>query len=123
MSSGQALEDNDRWPWLEAIQSFAAEHIKKQSLVIACSALKESYRQILMKDLENQCLWVHLYGNFDLILQRLNARKGHFFSPALLVSQFDTLESPEYGLQINIQASPESIIDQVEKEYNQGSIK
>lgn len=118
MSSGQALEDSDRWPWLEAIQVFAATQIKEHSVIIACSALKESYRKTLMKDLESQCLWVHLHGNFDLILQRINDRKGHFFDPALLLSQFDNLETPEYGLQLNIQNPPESIIDQIESEYN-----
>lgn len=118
MSSGQALNDNDRWPWLETIQAFAAKQIKTQSVIIACSALKESYREILMKDLQDQCLWVHLHGNFDLILQRINDRKGHFLPPALLVSQFDTLETPTYGLHLNIQESAESIIDQIEKAYN-----
>ena len=86
MASGTPLTDEDRWPWLRAI---VAEAVRHDRVVVACSALKRAYRDILAPD-----RLVYLQGTKALIAARLNARKGHFMPPALLDSQFATLEPP-----------------------------
>lgn len=86
MASGTPLTDDDRWPWLRAIAAEAARH---DNAVVACSALKRAYRDILRPD-----VLVYLQGTKYLIAERLRARKGHFMPPTLLDSQFATLEPP-----------------------------
>ncbi|MGB9095265.1 gluconokinase [Erwinia sp.] len=94
MSEGHPLNDDDRKPWLEAINdaAFAMQRTNEISLIV-CSALKKSYRDILRKGNDNLS-FVYLQGDFDTIESRLRARKGHFFKPQMLVTQFDTLEEP-----------------------------
>ena len=108
MASGTPLTDEDRWPRLRAITAAAhqgADH------VIACSALKRAYRTILAPD-----ILVYLRGSRALIGDRLAARKGHFMPPALLDSQFATLEEPgpdENPVIVDIDAPPEALIETV----------
>lgn len=94
MSEGHPLNDDDRKPWLTAINdaAFAMQRTNAVSLIV-CSALKKSYRDILRKGNENLS-FVYLRGDFDTIESRLRARKGHFFKPQMLVTQFATLEEP-----------------------------
>ncbi|NDJ55974.1 gluconokinase [Enterobacteriaceae bacterium 4M9] len=94
MSSGQPLNDEDRTPWLKALNdaAFAMQRTNKVSLIV-CSALKKSYRDLL-RDGNANLSFIYLKGDFDLIAGRLQARKGHFFKPQMLVTQFDTLEEP-----------------------------
>lgn len=94
MSAGNPLNDDDRQPWLEAINdaAFAMQRTNAVSLIV-CSALKKSYRDILRKGNDNLS-FVYLKGDFDTIETRLRARKGHFFKPQMLVTQFETLEEP-----------------------------
>lgn len=94
MSEGNPLNDTDRQPWLEAINdaAFAMQRTNAVSLIV-CSALKKSYRDILRKGNDNLS-FVYLKGDFDTIESRLRARKGHFFKPQMLVTQFETLEEP-----------------------------
>ncbi|CAX61758.1 Thermoresistant gluconokinase (Gluconate kinase 2) [Erwinia billingiae Eb661] len=94
MSEGHPLNDDDRKPWLEAINdaAFAMQRTNDISLIV-CSALKKSYRDILRKGNDNLS-FVYLQGDFDTIESRLRARKGHFFKPQMLVTQFSTLEEP-----------------------------
>lgn len=108
MSSGQALNDSDREGWLRILNKIALDHISSGA-VIVCSALKESYRQILEENLQDLCQWVILLGSYELILGRLKKRADHFMPPALLRSQFDTLEVPEYGIHLDISKTPESL--------------
>ena len=94
MSAGHPLTDEDRWPWLQAI----ADEIDRVSAageraVIACSALKRAYRDVLVHGRDDVRI-VFLDGTLDLIAARLAARKGHFMPPGLLASQFKTLERP-----------------------------
>jgi gluconokinase len=94
MKAGTPLTDDDRWPWLRAIAAkedelAAAGH----SCVVACSALKRAYRDILVGGRADAVL-VYLKGSHDLIAGRMAARKGHFMPPGLLDSQFATLEEP-----------------------------
>jgi len=94
MSEGHPLNDDDRKPWLQAINdaAFAMQRTNEVSLIV-CSALKKSYRDILRQGNENLS-FVYLKGDYDTIESRLRARKGHFFKPQMLVTQFETLEEP-----------------------------
>lgn len=94
MASGEPLNDDDRQPWLKALNdaAFAMQRTNKVSLIV-CSALKKSYRDILREGNPN-LRFVYLKGDFDLIESRLKERKGHFFKTQMLVTQFETLEEP-----------------------------
>ena len=94
MHAGTPLTDEDRWPWLRAIaHEIDAMRARGESAVVACSALKRAYRDILIGDRTDVVL-VYLQGSQALIAERMAARKGHFMPPALLDSQFATLEEP-----------------------------
>ncbi len=116
MSAGQPLTDEDRWPWLQAI----ADEIDRlsatgQRAVVACSALKRTYRDILVHGRDDIRI-VFLNGAQDLIADRLAARKGHFMPPGLLASQFKTLEPPQPGerpITVSIDAPVETIVDDI----------
>lgn len=94
MSKGHALNDEDRTPWLKAVNDaiFAMQRTNDVSLIV-CSALKKRYRDML-RDGNKNVSFIYLKGDFDLIESRLLARKGHFFKPQMLVSQFEALEEP-----------------------------
>ena len=110
MASGKPLNDEDRKPWLEAINAFAKLALREESIVIACSALKEKYRLILSKDVDTN--FVYLKGNALLIMERVNARKSHFMPPGLLDSQFEILEEPMEAIVVEIDKSPKEIISE-----------
>jgi gluconokinase len=94
MQAGIPLTDADRWPWLRAIAAKADELLAAgQSAAVACSALRRAYRDLLTGDRLGVVL-VYLRGSKALIAERLKARTGHFMPPALLDSQFATLEEP-----------------------------
>jgi carbohydrate kinase (thermoresistant glucokinase family) len=94
MKAGTPLTDEDRWPWLRAIAAKEDELLAAgQSAVVTCSALKRAYRDILIGDRSDVVL-VYLRGSKALIGERMQARKNHFMPPALLDSQFATLEEP-----------------------------
>lgn len=116
MSHGIPLTDEDRWPWLRAIAAAIDDWRKNgQSGVVACSALKRAYRAILIGD-RNDVVLVYLQGSKDLIGQRMASRKGHFMPPALLDSQFATLEEPqqdEHPIVVSVAGTPEEIVDEV----------
>jgi len=93
MSSGEALNDEDRAPWLDTISSWIIEHtMAGVPGIITCSALKRRYRDVLR---EQNVIFVHLTGTKDLIGRRLATRSDHYMPPALLDSQVATLEPPE----------------------------
>ena len=94
MSSGHALDDNDRAPWLAALNDaiFAMQRTNDVSLLV-CSALKKSYRDRL-RDGNLNLHFLYLKGDQSVIEERLKQRKGHFFKPQMLISQFATLEEP-----------------------------
>jgi len=94
MAEGEPLNDQDRAPWLQAINdaAFAMQRTQKISIIV-CSSLKKSYRDILRNGNKN-LKFIYLKGDFETIEQRLKARKGHFFKTNMLVTQFDTLEEP-----------------------------
>jgi carbohydrate kinase (thermoresistant glucokinase family) len=92
MRSGIALQDADRWPWLDRIGNYLAQE-HTQGRVVACSALKRVYRDRIREQAGDVC-FVFLDGDFDLIAQRMRQRVGHYMQPGLLDSQFRTLEKP-----------------------------
>jgi 6-phosphogluconate dehydrogenase len=113
MSSGQALNDVDRQSWLEALNDLAKKQLTKNSCVIVCSALKQKYRDILIRDIESETKWVYLSGSFEQIFERINKREDHFMNSDLLKSQFDILEEPKNALQFDISSTPENIIKKI----------
>ena len=116
MSKELPLNDNDRQGWLESLNELAKKKLINSSCIIACSALKESYRKILSFDIEGQTKWVHLSGSFESIYNRVNARKDHFMPSKLLQSQFDILEEPEHALKVDINLTPEEIIKVIKED-------
>lgn len=108
MASGQPLNDADRLPWLLTL----AELLQfNKTAVLACSALKESYRELM--DPNEVYSWIYLNGSKELISARMKAREGHFMKPGMLDSQFETLEIPELAYHVSIEQSPEQILKQI----------
>jgi carbohydrate kinase (thermoresistant glucokinase family) len=112
MSEGEALNDEDRFSWLIALNTLGKEHQAKGA-VIACSALKEKYRDIIAKDLVPAPVWIYLEGSYDLILERLEQRSGHFMPADLLKSQFDVLEPPKNAIYVSIVLERQEIIREI----------
>jgi gluconokinase len=109
MKNGIPLVHADRQPWLESLQQVIRETLEKsESAVMACSALKQSYRDLLLID--ERVRLVYLKGEYDLIQKRLQDRSEHFMNPQLLQSQFDALEEPTEGLHVDIESSPREIV-------------
>jgi gluconokinase len=110
MRSGVALTDEDRGPWLVAVHTLIAGFAKRGvDAVVACSALKAAYRTTLAAGVHD-VKFVLLDGSEDLIARRLAARRGHFFDPALLHSQFATLEPPTAAIVVDITPTPAAIV-------------
>jgi gluconokinase len=93
MRSGIALQDADRWPWLDRIGQYLAQ-AQAPGRVVACSALKRAYRDRIREQAGDVC-FVFLDGDFELIEKRMHQRVGHYMQPGLLDSQFRTLEKPQ----------------------------
>jgi ribose 5-phosphate isomerase A len=116
MQAGIPLKDPDRQPWLERVAAWIDDQrIKKQPGIITCSALKRSYRQIIIGDRPEVRL-IYLRGSRDLIAQRLAGRSGHFMPASLLQSQIDTLEEPgpdEDPLTVDVKAPASQIAEEI----------
>ena len=114
MASGIPLTDDDRWPWLMNINTFFSKELASQSFVFACSALKESYRDVLSKGLyRSQIQWINLFGDFDTIFERISSRQDHYMVPEMLQSQFDLYQKPSEGLFINIAHNQGKIVENI----------
>ncbi len=111
-----ALGDTDRWPWLRAIAAWIDEcRLAKRHGIVACSALKRGYRDILIGPRADVRL-VYLKGDMELIALRMAAREGHFMPVGLLQSQFDALEEPapdERPLVVSIDSGPHRIVKEI----------
>ncbi|MGB5699627.1 gluconokinase [Muriicola sp.] len=114
MSEGEPLNDEDRYSWLKALNTLALAHRNKGG-VIACSALKESYRDILEKGVAPKPVWVYLEGSYEYILRRLTQRREHFMPSTLLRSQFDILEPPKNAIRVSVELEPSQIIKDILK--------
>ncbi len=109
---GIPLTDDDRRPWLERLRAQITTWIaEKRSVVLACSALKQSYRRELEAGPEVR--FVYLKGSPDLIAERLRLREGHFAGEQILASQFADLEEPETSFTVNIGPSPKEIVAEI----------
>jgi gluconokinase len=106
---GIALDDDDRRPWLERLRAAITQWITEgRNVVMACSALKRSYRQEL--DVGSEVRFVYLKGDASLIAKRLRAREGHFAGEQILASQFADLEEPEGAVIAEIDSTPQQIV-------------
>ncbi len=113
MRNGIALNDADRLPWLQKMQDVIKQRLSENTnIVITCSALKESYRQMLLIDRDFVKL-VYLKGSFELIHKRLKERLNHFMSEKLLKSQFDILEEPSDAIIVEITEPLEVIVQNI----------
>jgi len=113
MSRGVPLTDADRLPWLEKLNKLILEYIgKNRPVVVSCSALKNSYRELLLRNVSPAVL-VYLRGDHDLIKERMQQRQDHYMRAHLLDSQFESLEEPEDAIIIDIEANPEAIINTI----------
>jgi gluconokinase len=113
MHLGIALDDADRAPWLSALRKLILGMVSEErNGVVACSALKQSYRDELVVD-QNLVKVVYLKGSKELIGARLRDRTGHFMNPELLRSQFETLEEPCDAIVVDISMAPEAIVSAI----------
>ncbi len=113
MRNGIPLEDADRWPWLDRMNAMLREREGRgESVLLACSALKQVYRDRLSKGTAD-LRWIYLKGAFELIRERLEARKGHYMKAGLLESQFAALEEPGDALNIDVDDTPHAIADSI----------
>ena len=111
ISHGIALNDSDRAPWLAALRDAISRwNDEGKNVVLACSALKRSYRDELHA---GQVRFVYLKGSYELLLQRLRSRHGHFASETILKSQLEDLEEPDDAITVEIDKSPEEIAAEV----------
>ena len=120
MSRGIPLSDADREPWLAAIHAriMAAEQ-RGECLVVACSALKQQYRDFL--DRGTHIAWVYLKGNEELIAARIAHRHEHYMKAGMLPSQFADLEEPSDALVVDISRPPEVILDDLLQQLGKSS--
>jgi len=119
MSSGIPLTDDDRWPWLRAIADLIAEHRRRgRSMVVTCSALRRSYRDVLRSGAPDEDLFfLHLHAPFDVLEKRMAHRTKHFMPTSLLQSQFDTLEpldDDELGAEVDVSPPLDEVVDEAE---------
>ena len=110
MRRGIPLDDADRWPWLEILATQIDRWLAAgKTVVLACSALKQRYRDVLAKG-RPEVRFVHLEGDKALIRMRLDARRGHYMPPTLLDSQFAALEPPADAITVDVAGTPEAIV-------------
>jgi gluconokinase len=117
MRRGLPLDDEDRKPWLDAIRRRLSEAIERgENVVLACSALKHAYQHYLADYAPELVRFVYLYGSPELLRQRLAGRTGHFMNPALLSSQFQTLEAPDDAIRVDVSQPPQAIVAEVRRQ-------
>lgn len=113
MAKGIPLDDSDRAPWLDSLHELISSSLKAdRPAVLACSALKERYRQRLLEGNEGVQI-IYLKGSYDLIWSRMTQRTDHYMKPSMLKSQFDALEEPTDALTVDISQPVEKIVEQV----------
>ncbi len=112
MESGRPLNDDDRHGWLVSLNQLLKSR-KESGAIVACSALKKSYRAILIDGLMGQLEFIFLEGSFEEVKTRMEQRKGHFMPLKLLQSQFETLEEPENAIKVSIRDTPSQIIQKL----------
>ena len=117
MANGTPLTDSDRAPWLAALHALISTSLQENRPgVLACSALKESYRQQLLEGNEN-VLIVYLKGSYELIWSRISQRKDHYMKPNMLKSQFEALEEPANALTFDVSMPVDEIVQGILEKY------
>lgn len=112
LSAGDPLTDQDRQPWLETLHRLLLEYdVNKKNVVLACSALKQKYRDTIDANLTVQ--WVYLKSPEADIANRLAHRVGHFANPRLLHSQLEILEQPTNAITIEVRGNPSQEVDAI----------
>ena len=116
MAAGHPLTDADRHDWLSSLAVHLGEWEQASGAVLACSALREAYRQTLQAGAHEPLRWVFLDGSRDLLESRLESRQGHYMKASMLDSQLATLEKPTYGLRVELQPdeTPAQVVARVE---------
>ena len=113
MSSGQSLTDEDRWPWLDRLNAELRDREGRgESAILACSALKQAYRDRLARGLADWRL-VFLHGSFELLQRRMQERKHRYMPASLLQSQFTTLEPPAKAIAVDVAQPAETSIEYI----------
>ncbi|MEA3195939.1 MAG: gluconokinase [Betaproteobacteria bacterium] len=109
MAAGTPLQDADRWPWLDRLNGMLRN---EKDAVVACSALKEAYRQRLLAGIGAFAI-VYLRGSFGLIGSRVEARRHRYMPASLLRSQFDTLEPPARAIEVDVALDPDANVTKI----------
>lgn len=109
MAAGTPLQDEDRWPWLDRLNRMLRN---EKDAVVACSALKEAYRQRLLAGIADSAI-VYLRGSFELIRGRVAARQHRYMPASLLRSQFDTLEPPARAIEVDVALEPDANVTKI----------
>jgi 6-phosphogluconate dehydrogenase len=123
MKAGRPLDDHDRYDWLKSINGIANKALAANtSAVIACSALKKQYREILSEHIGESIFWIYLHGTKELIQKRMAERKDHYMPVALLQSQFDILEIPDESIKIDISLDPQTMVNTIVQETNKSTL-
>lgn len=123
MKAGQPLDDHDRYDWLKNIHAIANKTLSTNtSAVIACSALKRQYREIISANLKTSIIWIYLHGSKELIQERMASRQNHYMPVALLQSQFDILEIPDESIKIDISLDPQTMVNTILQETNKSTL-
>jgi gluconokinase len=118
MARGLSLDDNDRAPWLESLRKTILQWIgERRNVVLACSALKRSYRELLC--VNSEVLLVYLKANRELLEERLQSRRGHFAGAEILTAQFADLEEPLNAIIVSAADDPEEIVAEIRKRLAQ----
>jgi gluconokinase len=118
MTNGIPLDDADRAPWLAKLHGVIVSALSAgQPGVLACSAIKERYRQQLVDGTEGVQI-VYLKGTYDLIWARMSARKNHYMKPTMLQSQYDVLEEPTDALIIDVSASVDNVVQKIIQQHS-----
>jgi gluconokinase len=116
MAAGIPLNDDDRIPWLATLHDLIADHLSDgQSMLLACSALKQKYRDQLVEG-NPGTVFVHLKGDFNLIYERMQTRAGHYMKPEMLHSQFRALEEPDAAITVSAKQRIEQITSDIIRE-------
>lgn len=115
MAQGKPLNDDDRKPWLTLLADNIIDWQAKGGAVLACSALKQNYRDILSSTTENSVKFVYLKGDKTILTARLTSRDNHFMPANLLTSQLATLEPPKDAITVLLEKTVEEIISDILK--------
>jgi gluconokinase len=123
MANGIPLDDSDRVPWLASLHDLICSSLKAgRPGVLACSALKERYRQQLMDGTQGVQL-IYLKGSYDLIWSRMEKRTDHYMKPQMLKSQVEALEEPANALTLDISRSVEELVQEVVTSFRDSSLQ